>query len=145
MANGSIGRNPFSWTTKTSMVFLEQPVGVGFSFTTDTKLLRSFNDYRASVDNLRVLKAFFEKFPERKTNDFYLASESYGGHYIPQWTLQVLNDPNGDDLRRRFKGYLVGNAFTSYASGSIAFANVLWGLQLIPKPAWYASYTTSLL
>jgi hypothetical protein len=31
---------------------------------------------------------------------------------------------------------LVGNPFTSYASASVAMANVLWGLQLIPRTAW---------
>jgi carboxypeptidase C (cathepsin A) len=30
------------------------------------------------------MKAFFKRFPERKKNKLYLASESYGGHYIPQ-------------------------------------------------------------
>lgn len=135
-ANGSLTRNPFSWTRMSSMVFLEQPVGVGYSFTTNKDLLSTFNDLRASIDNLKILKAFFGKFPERKNNDFYLASESYGGHYIPQWTLQVLNDPQSTDLQRQFKGFLVGNPFTSFASGSIAFANILWGLQLVPAPAW---------
>ena len=30
-----VARNPYSWTRLASMVFLEQPVGVGFSYTTD--------------------------------------------------------------------------------------------------------------
>jgi hypothetical protein len=59
----------------------------------------------ASKDNLLAIKAFFRKFPERSGSSFYLASESYGGHYVPQWTLQVLNDA---DARRNFKGYLLG-------------------------------------
>lgn len=135
ISNGSLARNPFSWTKYASMVFLEQPVGVGFSFTTDETLLGSFNDYRAANDNLLILKAFFAQFPTRSQNSFYLSAESYGGHYIPQWTLKVLNDPD-QSLRDRFKGVLVGNPFTSFASGTIAMANVLWGLQLVPAPAW---------
>jgi hypothetical protein len=127
----------------------------------------------ASRDNLLSVKTFFQRYPERAHNDFYLASESYGGHYIPQWTLQVLND---EHARVHFKGYLLGelscvlpcavrrlgtvvvvylrdkltdlltrqscrsftagNPFTSYGAGSIAMANALWGLQLVPKPLW---------
>jgi carboxypeptidase C (cathepsin A) len=135
-ANRRLERNPFSWTTVAGMVFLEQPAGVGFSYSTDPSLYSSFNDYRASKDNLLIIKKFFELFPERKDQDFYIASESYGGHYVPQWTLQIFDDENGEELRKHFKGYLVGNPFTSFASGSIAMANILWGLQLIPKPAW---------
>jgi carboxypeptidase C (cathepsin A) len=127
-------RNPFSWTTVSNMVFLEQPVGVGFSYKTKEQL--AFNDFRASNDNLLSIKAFFEKFPEKQRLGFYIASESYGGHYIPQWALQVLDDAT---LRHNFKGILVGNPFTSFASGTIAMANVLWGLQLIPKPAWWVT------
>jgi hypothetical protein len=66
----------------------------------------------------------------------FLAVSLFSGHYIPHWTYQIFNNPQNDDLRKNFKGYLVGNPFTSYASGSIAMANVLWGLQLIPRSAW---------
>lgn len=116
------------------MVFVEQPVGVGFSYTLDQQLLENFNDYRAAVDNLAIIKTFLQRFPERQAKPFHLASESYGGHYIPHWSLQVLNDAS--DLKDYFRGYLVGNPFTSYASGSIAMINALWGLQLVPKPVW---------
>lgn len=116
-------------------MFLEQPVGVGFSYTLEEGLIDNFNDYRAAHDNLLVVKKFFERFPERTGQDFYLASESYGGHYIPHWTLQILNDPS--ILKQFFRGYLVGNPFTSFASGSIAGINAMWGMQLLPYPEWY--------
>ena len=134
--DGKLDRNPHTWTRIASMVFLEQPAGVGFSYSTDESLLLDFNDYRASTDNVKIIRKFFEKFPERKQNPFYLASESYGGHYIPHWSYQIIAHEANADLLKQFKGYLVGNPFTSYASGSIAMANVLWGLQLIPKTAW---------
>ncbi len=135
IAHKKLERNQFSWTTVAGMVFLEQPAGVGFSYSTDTSIYTSFNDYRASRDNLLIIQKFFEKFPERRGQDFYIASESYGGHFIPQWTLQLF-DQHDHNLIQNFKGYIVGNPYTSFASGSIAMANILWGLQLIPKPAW---------
>lgn len=76
------------------------------SITTCTAIaILGYNDFEASKDNLRAIKIFFSKFPERAGNPFFLASESYGGHYIPQWTLQVLNDK---DARKNFKGFLLG-------------------------------------
>ena len=131
--NGSLVSNPWSWTKVANLVFLEQPVGVGFSYGTDPDELLAYNDYRASIDNLLTIRTFFTRFPERANQAFYVASESYGGHYIPQWTLQLFSDAT---LRKNFKGMLVGNPFTSYASGSIAMANVMWGLQLVPQPIW---------
>jgi serine carboxypeptidase-like clade 2 len=133
---GTLNRNDYSWTRSASMVFIEQPAGVGFSFSTDRSILRDFNDHRAAEDNVKIIRAFYKKFPDALDLDLYLASESYGGHYIPQWTYEILNVESNSDLRRRLKGYLVGNPFTSFASGSIAMTNILWGLQLIPKNAW---------
>eukprot|EP01032_Pedospumella_encystans_P009102 gene9102-10747_t len=134
-SNLTLIRNPFTWVKHANIVFLEQPVGVGFSYSTETISRTGYNDFEASKDNLLAIKAFFRKYPKRASNTFYLASESYGGHYIPQWTLQVLGDK---ETRKHFKGYLLGNPYTSYASGSTAMANTLWGLQLVPKPLWVA-------
>lgn len=129
--------NPYTWTKKASFVFLEQPIGVGFSYSTDNIESNSVNDFVSSHDNVNVIKRFFEKFPERINNDLYISSESYGGHYIPQLTLRIFQDK---ELIKTFKGFLVGNPFVGFNSGSVAMANTLWGLQLIPKPLW-SEYT----
>jgi hypothetical protein len=114
------------------MVFLSQPVDVGFSYSTEGQ---TYNDANSAVDNVLIVKEFFKKFPERAGNDFYLASESYGGHYIPQWTLLLFEEPQYSST---FKGYLVGNPYTGFGSGDIAWANTLWGLQLVPYPTYAA-------
>jgi carboxypeptidase C (cathepsin A) len=82
MADGSLKYNPASWATIANMVYLEQPAGVGFSYTTNDAELYT-NDYQAASDNLATLHAFYKRFPERQNNTLYLSSESYGGHYMP--------------------------------------------------------------
>lgn len=125
-----------------SIVFLEQPINVGFSFSSNPKLgpKHQYNDFLSGADNYQAIKAFFNKFPETRKRSFYVASESYGGHYIPHWTLEILNSDLENEeehmIYSNFKGLLLGNPYTSFASGSIAMANVIWGLQMIPKPLW---------
>ena len=136
LRNGSITYNPYSWSRLANLVFIEQPAGVGFSFTTSSTLRKNYNDYRASTDNLQTIKEYFQRFPQRLKNGFHIAAESYGGHYIPQLTLEILNDKADDGLLGQFKGYLVGNPYTSYASGAVGGVKVGWGLQLVPKPEW---------
>jgi hypothetical protein len=131
----SLQPNPYSWTTIASMVFLEQPIGVGYSFTSDESEYYLVSDYTAAKDNVKSIKEFFIKFPERINNTVYLASESYGGHYIPQLTLELFQE-NDDDFLNRFGGFLVGNPFTSFASGDIAGALAKWGEQLLPLTLW---------
>lgn len=139
--NGTLIRNPASWTSLASLVFLEQPVGVGFSKTSDKSELE-LNDYMAARDNLLTIKEFLKRFPERINNTMYIASESYGGHYIPQLTIALLADK---ELSNRFEGFLVGNPFVSYGSGDIAFIQTLWGLQLIDYPLWYVRTNNCLI
>lgn len=129
----SLKENPFSWNHHANMVFLEQPVGVGFSYLDGSLSDLDFGDVLAAIDNTRVVRKFFEKFPARKNNDFYLASESYGGHYIPQWAIRVLAD---DVLNNRFKGVLLGNPYVNLGSIFAGGISALWGMQLIPMPLW---------
>lgn len=125
--------NAYSWNRIANMVFLEQPVGVGFSYPDAFLNQMEFGDQMAAIDNTRVVRKFFEKFPERRKNDFYLASESYGGHYIPQWALRVLED---DVLNDHFKGVLVGNPYVNLGSIFAGGISALWGMQLVPLPLW---------
>lgn len=135
-SDGSLVRNPHSWTSLASIVFLEQPAGVGFSTTTNPKELET-NDYNAARDNVATIREFFKRHPERANNKMYLASESYGGHYVPQLTLALLADK---ELSKNFGGFLLGNPYTSYASGDIAMAHTVWGLQLVDYPLWLEHY-----
>jgi carboxypeptidase C (cathepsin A) len=65
---------------KSNMVYLESPAGVGFSISDYSSFS---NDIITADDNLEALKLFFEKYPHLKSNDLYLAGQSYAGIYIP--------------------------------------------------------------
>jgi len=82
--DGTLALNPHTWNSVANIIYIEQPVGVGFSFSTHPETDYSTGDEKAKVDNFKVIQEFFKRFPERQGNDFYIASESYGGHYIPQ-------------------------------------------------------------
>mgnify|MGYP003386335368 CR=1 FL=1 len=105
-SDGNLIGNPYAWSKMANMVFLEQPIGVGYSYdsnepepNTDTDTdtdngVRGdipFGDYHAVSDMIAAMVVFFEKYPDRLHNKVYIASESYGGHYIPELTLGLLN------------------------------------------------------
>lgn len=78
LEDGSLILNPYAWSKVASMVFLEQPVGVGFSYATGSSDMEFVGDFYSGRDNVEIIRQFFRRFPERKNNDFYLSSESYG-------------------------------------------------------------------
>jgi serine carboxypeptidase-like clade 2 len=68
---------------------------------------------------LTAVLAFFEKFPEFKTNDLYISGESYAGIYVPylSYYIDQYNTTNIDNLdvfKPNLKGFAVGNGVTNY-------------------------------
>lgn len=86
-AGGILTLNPYSWNNIANIIYVEQPAGVGFSSFTAKEDAVNITDSRAAADSYELIKQFFERFPERKSNDFYVASESFGGHYVPHCKL----------------------------------------------------------
>ena len=137
-ADGNIKPNAYAWNQIANMVFLEQPVGVGFSYS-NVKDDYRIGDKQAAQDNLATILAFFDKFPHFNHTELYITSESYGGHYMPTWADAIINYNDAQEFpqnRINFKGFAVGNPYTDYYSGVGAQMETYWGKQLLPKPLW---------
>lgn len=103
--------NPYSWNQKANLLFFENPPGVGFSINQDTSYV--YNESRTATDSVIALKAWYEKFPEFRPNNFWIAGESYCGMYIPNFA-STLIDANNEDWEENnktinFKGIIIGN------------------------------------
>ncbi|TMS01396.1 Lysosomal protective protein [Larimichthys crocea] len=99
--------NPYSWNKIANMLYLESPVGVGFSYSDDQKYVT--NDTEVSMNNFLALKEFFRLFPEFSKNQLFLTGESYGGIYIPTLAERVM-----EDASLNLQGVAVGNGMSSY-------------------------------
>ncbi|KAG6483824.1 hypothetical protein ZIOFF_060524 [Zingiber officinale] len=60
-----------------------------------------------ATDTLVFLVNWFEQFPEYTGRDFFITSESYAGHYVPQLAHAILNHK---DRLINLKGIAIGNA-----------------------------------
>ncbi|KAF9121908.1 hypothetical protein BGW39_010158 [Mortierella sp. 14UC] len=70
--------NPHSWNSNSSVIFLDQPTNVGYSYGESVS-----NTFTAAKDVYALLQVFFKEFPKYQRLDFHIAGESYAGHYIP--------------------------------------------------------------
>ena len=135
---GILYENVYAWNKIANMVFLEQPVGVGFSYSNNNDDYK-IGDEQAAKDNLATILQFFEKFPHFNRSKLFITSESYGGHYMPTWADEIMryNDAQTySEMRINFQGFAVGNPYTDYYSGVGAEMETYWGKQLLPKPLW---------
>lgn len=74
--------NEYSWNTVSNMLYVDQPIGVGFSYGTDS----ATSTVTAAEYVWQFLQNFYEAFPEYESRDFALFTESYGGHYGPEFS-----------------------------------------------------------
>lgn len=114
-------RNPYSWNNNASVIFLDQPINVGYSYGSGSVS----NTVAAGKDVFALLSLFFKQFPQYAHQDFHIAGESYAGHYIPQFAKEIIehqtgkrNDflATGTDMsslpKINLKSVLIGNGLT---------------------------------
>lgn len=83
--------NPWAWNNNASLIFLDQPAGVGFSQLAEGAEQPAY-DIDGAEDFQMFLNTFFDKmFPEKAHLPIYIAAESYGGHFAPTYVRHILN------------------------------------------------------
>ncbi|ONI10327.1 hypothetical protein PRUPE_4G040800 [Prunus persica] len=113
------------------MLFLESPVGVGFSYSNTTSDYENLGDVFTANDAYNFLHKWFLKFPSYRTRTFYIAGESYAGKYVPELA-EVIYDKNKDtSLHIDLKGILLGNPETSDAEDWRGLVDYAWSHAVV--------------
>jgi cathepsin A (carboxypeptidase C)/serine carboxypeptidase-like clade 2 len=112
-ADLSVSLNPYSWNVAANVLYLEQPAGVGFSYGA-----AAANDTTTAAGSVDALEQFLARFPEYGGRPFYIAGESYGGHYVPNIAREIQDRQqagSGALAGLNLKGFAVGNGYTDWA------------------------------
>lgn len=102
----NLTKNVYSWNEHANVVYVDQPIGTGFS-------KGSIADYATSEeviasDFYTFLKGFLEKFPEYHSRPMFITGESYAGHYIPAIASYIYQQKNPDV---NLVGVAIGNGW----------------------------------
>lgn len=103
--DGKTKYNPSSWNANASVIFLDQPVNVGYSYSGSAVS----NTVAAGKDVYALLTLFFKQFPEYAKQDFHISGESYAGHYIPVFASEILSHKKRNI---NLQSVLIGNGLT---------------------------------
>ncbi|KIJ99955.1 hypothetical protein K443DRAFT_101288 [Laccaria amethystina LaAM-08-1] len=87
--SSSVTLNPFSWNNEANILYIDQPVGVGFSYG-DLKVGTS---QEAASDVWTFMQIFLSdsRFSKYQKNKLAIWTESYGGHYGPTFAAHFLS------------------------------------------------------
>ncbi|CAI9087528.1 OLC1v1021612C4 [Oldenlandia corymbosa var. corymbosa] len=127
----SLKYNPYAWNSEANMLFLESPIGVGYSYTnTSTDYEKLGDDFTAKDAHAFLLK-WFLKFPLYRNRTFFIAGESYAGKYVPELA-ELIHDKNEDpSLSINLKGILLGNPETSDAEDWKGLVDYAWSHAVV--------------
>nr|AEE62766.1 unknown [Dendroctonus ponderosae] len=105
----SVSLREYSWHLNQSIIFFDNPVGVGFSFTNGGL---AENETKVGEDMHSALVQFFQLFPELQSNPFFISGESYAGKYLPAIAYTILQKNPSADLPLNLQGVLIGDGWT---------------------------------
>ncbi|XP_010468225.1 PREDICTED: serine carboxypeptidase-like 33 [Camelina sativa] len=135
----SLSFNQYSWVQEANMLFLESPVGVGFSYTNSSSDLDNLNDAFVAEDAYNFMVAWFARYPQYKSRDFFIAGESYAGHYAPQLA-EIIYDRNKIKPKDSFinlKGFICN---VNPMRPTFSWEKRTLSLIVDPLVRWYEGY-----
>ncbi|XP_054801624.1 serine carboxypeptidase-like [Prosopis cineraria] len=131
--NMSLLWNEYGWDQVSNLLYVDQPIGTGFSYSTDKRDIRH-NEEGVSNDLYDFLQAFFAKHPQFQDNEFYITGESYAGHYIPALAARVHKGNKAKEgIHINLKGFAIGNGLTDPAIQYQAYPDYALDMGIIEK------------
>ncbi|KAK2396477.1 serine carboxypeptidase [Trifolium repens] len=124
---GGLVKNRYSWNRVANMLYLESPVGVGFSYSANTSDYFMVTDERTARDALVFLQGWFTRFQKYQNNDVFITGVSYAGHWAPQIAELILQTKPSFNL----KGIAMGNPLLDFTTDYNSRAQFLWTHGLI--------------
>ncbi|KLO15766.1 alpha/beta-hydrolase [Schizopora paradoxa] len=110
--------NPHSWNNEANIFFLDQPVGVGFSYADYGETIETTEDAAKNV--AAFINIFFDTFSQFKNRPLHLAGESYGGHYLPVFASEIVDQNIAAKMEGRdtinLKSIIIGNGETDIST-----------------------------
>jgi cathepsin A (carboxypeptidase C) len=124
--------NSDAWNTFASVVYIESPAGVGYSYSSDGNT--TTNDDLTSLENYEGVKKFFELHPTFRNHSTFIMGESYGGVYVPTLTARIVDGQK--DFPVNLRGMALGNGYVNEKLNVDTSVRFAYGHGLIDEKLW---------
>ncbi|KAF2900184.1 hypothetical protein ILUMI_06002 [Ignelater luminosus] len=103
-------RGEYSFTKHHSVLYIDNPVGTGYSFTDKDGYVK--NETIIGTELYEALQQFFQLFHETQNNDFYVYGISYGGKYAPSLSHTIHHKNKSAKEKINLKGMILANSWS---------------------------------
>ncbi|XP_070150294.1 venom serine carboxypeptidase [Polyergus mexicanus] len=130
-ANKTLKMRKYSWTLTHNVIYIDNPVGTGFSFT-DNEKGYARNETDVGRDIHTALVQFFLLFPELQNNDFFVTGESYAGKYVPAVSHAIKDHNIKAETKINLKGLSIGNGLCD-PENQLLYGDYLYQIGLVDR------------
>ncbi|KAL5549196.1 hypothetical protein UlMin_004427, partial [Ulmus minor] len=108
----SLRLNPYALTQRVNILYVDVPVGTGFSYSTTQEGYYT-DDLKSAADTTQFIRKWLIDHPQYLTNALYIAGESYAGKPVPIIVQNIHKDNEaGLEPYLNLRGYLLPNPLT---------------------------------
>ncbi len=132
-----------TWLQVASLLFLDNPVRVGFSYCNDLGT-QTTNIEEISDDLMKVLKTFMEEHPDFKQSPFYIFGQSYGGKMASALTYYLQKAITGGEIKCNLRGLGIGNGWVSPTDIMLTWPDMAYQMSLLDDIQYHNMKSTAL-
>ncbi|KAG2540273.1 serine carboxypeptidase-like 51 isoform X2 [Panicum virgatum] len=123
-----------TWLQKADLIFVDNPVGVGYSYVEDDSLLVT-TDWQQAADATTLLKALVREVPTLQSSPLFLVAESYGGKYAATLGASVARAVRAGELSVTLGGVALGDSWISPEDFTLAYTPLLLSVSRLDDNA----------
>jgi len=119
-----------TWVKSANILFVDNPVGTGYSYVTNLTALTT-NNSQIADDMMIFLANFFQKLPEFQKIPFYIFCESYGGKMTSEIAYRLNQAIAAAEIPCTFKGIALGDSWISGLDSVLTWGPYLYGTSMV--------------
>ncbi|XP_059473320.1 retinoid-inducible serine carboxypeptidase-like [Neocloeon triangulifer] len=113
-----------SWVHHANLVFIDNPVGAGYSYADNLADLAT-DTTQIAIDLVEFMRQFYVTYPEFLNTPVYCFSQSYGGKMAAFFGLEMDRAIKAGEIVSNFKGVALGSAWISPIDSTTSWAPYL--------------------